>query len=134
MQEHLQNVSPQRKIEANQYIYKTALLLREEMDSVEGITIKPLDVSDIYLEKAKSIVPNMLQKLILLLTMPQNQFEVEGALSEVTPQDEDQERNCLSISQDIIHCNSSGTQKMPKHIGLALAIETFYRDKKSPRS
>ena len=111
MQEHLQNVSSQREIEANQYLYKTALLLREEMDSVEGITIKPLDVSDISLEKAKSIVPNMLQKLILLLTMPQNQFEVEGALSEVTPQDEDQERNCLSISQDIIHCSSTGTQK-----------------------
>ena len=61
--------------------------------------------------------------------MPQNQFEVEGTLSEVTPQDEDQERNCLSISQDIIHCNSSGTQKMPKRIGLALAIKTFYRGK-----
>ena len=122
MQEHLQNVSSQREIEANQYLYKTALLLREEMDSVEGITIKPLDVSDISLEKAKSIVPNTLQKLILLLTVPQNQFEVEGALSEVTPQDEDQERNCLSISQDIIHCSSSGTQKMLEHIGLALAI------------
>ena len=55
MQEYLQNVSSQREIEANQYLYKTALLLREEMDSVEGITIKPLDFSDISLEKANRL-------------------------------------------------------------------------------
>ena len=57
MQEQLQSASSQPENNIDHYIYKTATILREEIDSVEGLTVTLLNVSNISQEKAKSIVP-----------------------------------------------------------------------------
>ena len=53
------------------------------MRSVEGISVKPLEIleiSDILIDKARSTVPKKLKRLITLLTMSQDEFQDEEPL------------------------------------------------------
>ena len=62
-----------------------------------------------------------------MLTMSQKRFETEGSLPEFTPQDENEERSCLSIYKILF--TATQMEKMPKQVVLALTMKTLYRGK-----
>ena len=118
-----------------QVLYHAAIILRSEMKSVTGIETQPLNVSDISIQKATEVVPASLKQFLRWLLQSQRAFEGEG-LSIDDPNDlnesvlkENETRNILAIGQDIISCNSGGRKKMPKNVGLGLAMKTMVRGK-----
>ena len=76
---------------------KAAQILSREIDSAEGINIKPLDPSDISIDTAKWIVLLKLQQVLRDLW----KFE-------------DCNMKLLSIAQDIINISWKRRKKMPK--------------------
>lgn len=119
-----------------QVLYHAAIILRSEMKSVTGIETQPLNVSDISIPKATEVVPARLKQFLRWLLQSQRaSFEGEG-LSIDDPKDlnesvlkENETRNILAIGQDIISCKSGGRKKMPKNVGLGLAMKTMVRGK-----
>ena len=91
---------------------KAAQILSREIDSAEGINIKPLDPSDISIDTAKWIVLLKLQQVLRDLW----KFE-------------DCNMKLLSIAQDIIYIKSKGRKKMPKHRGLAVSLKNSVSSK-----
>ena len=90
---------------------------------------------EISLRKATGVVPARLQQYLRLLLQSQRAFEGEGLpiddhkyLNEIV-QKENETRNILAIGQDIVSCNSGGRTKMPKNVGLGLAMKTMVRGK-----
>ena len=105
------------------------------MKGVTGIETQPLNVSDISIQKATEVVPARLQQFLRWLLQSQRAFEGEQ-LSIDNSRDlnesvlkENETRNILAIGQDIVSCNSGGRKKMPKNVGLELAIKTMVRGK-----
>ena len=94
--------------------------IREEIRKSNGIKLRPLDVKEICLETAKRIVPPpILYMLIREIISPSEIKEPE--ISTACKRIED-ERKVLTISQDIIHSASNGRVKLPKQIGVAMAV------------
>ena len=102
-----------------QQIRYVAGRIREEIRKCNGIKLRPLDVKEICLETAKRIVPPILYMLIRQIICPSEMKETE--ISTACKRIED-ERKVLTISQDIIHSASNARVKLPKQIGLAMAV------------
>ena len=105
------------------------------MKGATGIETQPLNVSDISIQKATEVVPARLQQFLRWLLQSQRAFEGEGLpiddykdLNESVLK-ENETRNVLAIGQDIVTGNSGGRKKMPKHVGLGLAMKTMVRGK-----
>jgi len=119
----------------NQVLYHAAMILRNEIKDVKGIETSPLNVSDLTLEKATELVPSRLQLFLRWLTQSQRVHDTEVApIDDQVEEDEvdmkaDETRKILAIGQDIIACNSSGRKKMPKNVGLGIALKTMVRGK-----
>lgn len=118
-----------------QVLYHAAVILRSDMKDSVGIETLPLNVSDVSAEKAKEIVPARLQQFLRWLMQSQRSFEGEQQpIEDLSDWDEcglkeAETRNVLAIGQDIVSCNSGGRKKMPKNVGLGLAIKTMVRGK-----
>ena len=93
--------------------------IREEIRKCNGIKLRPLDVKEICLETAKRIVHPNLYMLIRQIICPSEMKETE--ISTACKRIED-ERKVVTISQDIIHSASNTRVKLPKQIGLAMAV------------
>ena len=105
-----------------QKIADVARWLRREIRKCDGISLRPLSVNDVSLESAKRVIPSGLYWLIrLLITSDESGLEVFDLPQSTCAKKED-ERRVISIAQDIIHCSSHARVKVPKHIGLAMAI------------
>ena len=102
-----------------QQIRNVAGRVREEIRKSNGIKLRPLDSKEICLETAKRIVPPILYMLIRQIICPGEIKETE--ISSACKRIED-ERKVLTISQDIIHSASNARLKLPKQIGLAMAV------------
>ena len=105
------------------------------MKGATRIETQLLNVSDINIEKAMEVVPSRLQQFLRWLLQSQRAFEGEGLpiddhkdLNESVLK-KNETRNILAIGQDIVSCNSGGRKKMPKHVGLGLAMKTMVRGK-----
>ena len=73
------------------------------------------------LESAKRIIPSGLYWLIrLMITSDESGVECLDPQSSCVMKEV--ERRIISIAQDIIHCSSNACVKVPKHIGLAMAV------------
>ncbi len=71
------------------------------------------------MEATRQLVPDCLYLLIKMLITalsPSTNMEVE--------------RQILSIAQDIIHCNTNGRVKLPKHTSLALCVHHLTSSKR----
>ena len=86
---------------------KAAQILSHEIDSAEGINIKPLDPSDISIDAAKWIVLLKLQQVLRDLW----KFE-------------DCNMKLLSIAQDIINISWKRRKKMPKCTGHTVSLKS----------
>ena len=108
-------------INTAQQIVSTARRVKEEIRKCSGITLRPLNVDDVSLESSRKIIPPSLYWLVRLMIT----FDESGVddLDQPCPcvKIED-ERRIISISQDIIHCASNARVKLPKQIGLAMAV------------
>ena len=87
---------------------KAIHILSRGIDSTEGISIKPLNPSDVSLDLARTVVQVKLQNFLRDLC-----------------QLEDSDIKTLSIAQDIIFIKSKGRKKMPKHTGLAISLKSI---------
>ena len=88
------------------------------MTTCSKITARPLDVKQISLEAARQLMPDSLYWLIrFLVTGEAGKTNCPSQCSNTS-----NERQILSICQDIIHCSTNGRVKTPKHAGLAITV------------
>ena len=104
-----------------QQIVNVARRIKEEIRKCSGISSRPLNAHDVSLESARRIIPPSLYWLVrIMITSDEtgvDDFERPNPCVKI-----EDERRILSISQDIIHCTSNARVKLPKQIGLAMAV------------
>ena len=96
--------------------------IREEIRKSNGIKLRPPDVKEIFLETARRIVPPILYMLIhqIICLSEIKENEISTAWKRI-----EDEHKVLTISQDIIHSASNTRVKLPKQIGLAMAVHNL---------
>ena len=94
-------------------IYHAASILRQEISSVKGIIIEPLNLDDISEKMILENLPDLLLKLLQILC-----GEKEQNLLKV-----------LSFAQSITYIVSNGMKKMPKHVPIGVALRNSLRAK-----
>ena len=100
-------------------IYTIASIIRREMLRCEGININPLDIRDLHLDTAKSLLPKSLYWLIRWIVTGE-QYSDDSPSSARSTTDE---RKIVMAGQDLIHCASHARVKLPKHVGLAMTVK-----------
>ena len=106
-------------------IVRVAKYLRGEIRKCEGISTRPLDIKDISAELANQEIPDCLYWLLQTIIRSEgknSKRSVERSSSVGTCGNTVEERQILSIAQDIIHCCNNSRVKLPKHIGLAMCV------------
>ena len=98
-------------------ICRVASLIKREIQKCKGISTRPLDVRDISAHSSRRLIPDCLY-LLLKLLITNNDSSIP---SEQCTRIED-ERQVLSLAQDIIHCCTNGRVKLPKHTSLTMCI------------
>jgi len=83
--------------------------------------MKTLNVDDVSLESARRIIPPSLYWLLRIM-ITSNETGVDDFDQPNPCVKIEDERRILSIAQDIIHCTSNARVKLPKQIGLAMAV------------
>ena len=96
--------------------------IRDDIKKTDGISLRPPDVKDVSQETAKRIVPSSLYLLLRQIISP---FKLDEFGNIPLCSKTEDERKILTIAQDVIHCVSNSRVKLPKHIGLAMAIHHF---------
>ena len=109
-------------------IYHIASLIKQEIKKCTGIPTKPLNTQDVSMETARQLIPDCLYLLIRLLVTSGKHRRPSDALSQSTNMED--ERQILSIAQDIIHCNTKGRVKLPKHTSLAMCVHHLTSSKR----
>ena len=101
-------------------IRRVASLIKQEIKKCTGINTKPLNTQDVSMETARQLIPDSLYLLIKQFVVSDKRARPSNALNQSTAIED--ERQILSIAQDIIHCNSKGRVKLPKHTSLAICV------------
>ena len=109
-------------------ISRVASLIKQEIKKCTGINIKPPNTQDVSMETATQLIPHSLYLLIKQLVVSAKWARPSNALSSSTAIED--ERQILSIAQDIIHCNSKGRVKLPKHTSLAICVHHLKTSKR----
>ena len=94
-------------------IYHAASILTQEISSVKGIIIEPLNPNDISEKTILENLPDFLLKFLQILCV-----EKERNLLKV-----------LSIEQSVTYVVSNGMKKMPKHVAIGVALRNSLRAK-----
>ena len=105
-----------------------ASLIKQEIKDCTGINTKPLNTQDVSMETARQLIPDSLYLLIKQLVVSEKRARPSNALNQSTAIED--ERQILSIAQDIIHCNSKGRVKLPKHTSLAICVHHLTTSKR----
>ena len=109
-------------------IHRVASLIKQEIKKCTGIPTKPLNTQDVSMETARKLIPDCLYWLIKLLVTADKRSRPTDVLSQSTNMED--ERQILSIAQDIIHCNTKGRVKLPKHTSLAMCVHHLTSSKR----
>ena len=112
----------------NSEIHRVASSIKQEIKKCTGIPTKPLNTQDVSIETARKLIPDCLYLLIKLLVTTDKCSRPSDALSQSTSMED--ERQILSIAQDIIHCNTKGCVKLPKHTSLAMCVHHLTSSKR----
>ena len=102
-------------------IARVASYIKVEMRKCKGITSRPLDVKDISQESTREVIPDSLYWLIRLIISPDDNRCLDRSSVFTNMVDE---RQVLSIAQDVIHCCTNGRVKLPKQTSLAMCVFT----------
>ena len=109
-------------------IHRVASLIKQEIKKCTGIPTKPLNTQDVSMETARKLIPDCLYWLIKLLVTADKRSRPTDVLSQSTNMED--ERQILSIAQDIIHCNTKGRVKLPKHTSPAMCVHHLTSSKR----
>ena len=104
-------------------MHRIASLIKQEIRKYIAIPTRPLDTQDVSMKATRQSIPDCLYFLIKLVTADKRGGPPDAliALSQSTNMED--ERQILSIAQDIIHCNTKGRVKLPKHTSLAICVD-----------
>ena len=108
-----------RDLEKTRTLYHAAQIIKADIKTCQGIEIQPLATEELTLNRAKTLIPNSLMKLLSWVITKQRSsdyVDVTAGLSEAD------ERHVLMIGQDILHSATHGRIKTPKHVGLAMSV------------
>ena len=100
-------------------IARVASCIKAEIRKCKGITSRPLDVEDISQESTREVIPDSLYWIIRLIISPDDDRCLDRSSVCTNMVDE---RQVLSIAQDVIHCCTNGRVKLPKHASLAICV------------
>ncbi|CAH3166536.1 unnamed protein product [Porites lobata] len=109
-------------------IRRVASLIKQEIKKCTGINTKPLNTQDDSMETARQLIPDSLYLLIKQLVVSDKRVRPSNPLNQSTAIED--ERQILSIAQDIIHCNSKGRVNLPKHTSLAICVHHLTTSKR----
>ena len=109
-------------------IHRVASLIKQEIKKCTGIPTKPLNTQDVSMETARKLIPDCLYWLIKLLVTADKRSRPTDVLSQSTNMED--ERQILSIAQDIIYCNTKGRVKLAKHTSLAMCVHHLTSSKR----
>ena len=125
------NVSVNDEILQSGEILRVASLIKQEIRKCTGIPTRPLNTQDVSMKASRQLIPDCLYLLIKLLVTADKRSgppDALNALSQSTNMED--ERQILSITQDIIHCNTKGCVKLPKHTSLAMCVHHLTSSKR----
>ena len=126
-----ENVSVNDETLQSSEIHRVASLIKQEIRKCTGIPTRPLNTQDVSMKASRQLIPDCLYLLIKLLVTADKRGgppDVLNALSQSTNMEDD--RQILSIAQDIIHCNTKGRVKLPKHMSLAMCVHHLTSSKR----
>ena len=125
------NISVNNETLQSSEIHCVASLIKQEIKKCTGIPTRPLNTQDVSMKASRQLIPDCLYLLIKLLVTADKRGGPPGvlnALSQSTNMEDD--RQILSIAQDIIHCNTKGRVKLPKHTSLAMCVHHLTTSKR----
>ena len=83
------------------------------------------------MKATRQLIPDCLYLLIKLLVTADKRGGPPDALNALSQSTNiEDERQILSIAQDIIHCNTKGRVKLPKHTSLAISVHHLTSSKR----
>ena len=114
-------------------LYRASQIIRGELKLVKGINISPPKRGDISLEKAAEIIPDKLYMFLRWI------FEGDKGNNPISfarenTDNEELNREILSVAQDIIYISSHGQKNTPKHISLAVSLRHLTGSKSAIQS
>ena len=115
-------------MDKTQQIFHTAKIIKNEIKACKGIPIWPLNINDINLQSAKSIVPQRLYLFLRWIIAGDSDVYEEPDPS-IPCRNMAGERHVLSIAQDVIHGASNARMKVPKHVSLAMTMHHLMTSK-----
>jgi len=93
-----------------------ASLIKQEIRKCTGIPARPLNTQDVSVKASRQLIPDCLYLLIKLLVTADKRSGPPDALNALSQSTNiEDERQILSITQDIIHCNTKRRIKLPNH-------------------
>ncbi|CAB3981721.1 multidrug resistance-associated 4-like isoform X1, partial [Paramuricea clavata] len=111
--------------ESIKIIYKAAVIIRNDLSTCRGIKIDPLSLEDLYIQKARALIPDNLYWLVRYMVSS----EVYAADQSPKASIVSHERKILMICQDVVHAASNARVKLPKHVSLEV---TLRKDEEAP--
>ena len=96
---------------ARNCIFEAAKIIKHEIKEYKGISMRPLDVSDLNEDTVRRLVPNNLYWLLRWIIGPTLDIEDTSTIDD---------KNFLSIAHDIIHCSPNARVETRKHASLAM--------------
>ena len=101
-------------------LYQEAQIIKNDNKQYNGISIKPLCVDDVSIEKGKCLIPESLYSFLSGVISRQDKNAT--TVSNVSTLSAEKGRRVVMLRQDIIHALTNTQVKTPKHIGLAVTI------------
>ena len=109
-------------------LYRTAKLIKSEINECQGISVRPPNIMDLTLTKSKSVIPDSLDWLLRwVIAKPEKEDEDEFSAPECSNSSD--ERRVLMLAQDVVHCATHARTNMPKHVALGIAVRHMTRSK-----
>ena len=100
-------------------LYQAAQIMKNDIKQCNGISIKPLCVDDVSIEKGRCLIPKSLHSF---LSEVSRQDKTDTTVLDGSTLSADKGRHVVMLGQDIIPAATNSQVKTPKHIGLAVTI------------
>ena len=110
-------------------LYQAAQIIKNDIKQCNGISIKPLCVDDVSIEKGRCLIPESLYSF--LSEVISRQDKKATTVSDGSTLSAEKGRRIVMLGQDIIHAATNSQVKTPKHIGLAVTIHHLTGSKES---
>ena len=106
-------------------LFHAANIIREDIKKCKGISIKPLNATDITESKAKELLPNSVFNFLywVIQGTSDNQPDALTLAEKQETKSNQHQRQILSIGQDLVYAVSKGKIRTPKHVGYSVTVK-----------